>query len=150
MIPQLPLSLQIRNDLVCHAIAQWPKESCGWIQRGIVRRADNIAATSDEFSFAPADLLTFANECDSSTPPVALYHSHPNGDTRLSTVDIRRALTAFGPAYPVAQIVIAGAPPWSEPASEPSETRGTWEIAVWTWDRKQQAYILDALYPVNS
>lgn len=126
------LSADVKRALIAQAESQWPNEACGWIRNSHVRNADNVHSAPDRFfAFSAADLIAFASECDSNTPPTALYHSHPNGIAQMSASDLQSAVTAFGPAYPVAQVIIAG-------------VHDDWRFGVWSWDVEQQGFA-----PVN-
>jgi proteasome lid subunit RPN8/RPN11 len=54
------------------------------------------------------DLLAFARAFDGPTPPVVIYHSHPNGRAYFSATDraVARSPWGDGPAYPVQQLVV--------------------------------------------
>jgi proteasome lid subunit RPN8/RPN11 len=98
-LPQL--SRETWAALVALCERTYPNEACGWIASpDIVRPA--TSGTRDSFAFSDEDLLAFIDASRSATPPVVLFHSHPDGDASLSITD-HRALAL----HPLPHLVIA-------------------------------------------
>ncbi|MBP6628240.1 MAG: Mov34/MPN/PAD-1 family protein [Kofleriaceae bacterium] len=136
------LPAALLHVVAAEARAAFPAECCGWL---VGDRADAALAahavracrnaqldggagadhpTAPErgadtaYVIAGDDLLAFARGFDAATPPVVIYHSHPNGRAYFSATDRAVALSPWGdgPAYPVQHLVVgvsasAGGPP---------------------------------------
>jgi proteasome lid subunit RPN8/RPN11 len=98
-LPQL--SRATWASLVALCERTYPNEACGWIASpDIVRPA--TPGTHDAFAFSDEDLLAFVDASRSASPPVMMFHSHPDGDASLSITD-HRALAL----HPLPHLVIA-------------------------------------------
>jgi proteasome lid subunit RPN8/RPN11 len=98
-LPQL--SRETWASLVALCERTYPNEACGWIASpDIVRPA--TAGSRDSFAFSDEDLLALVDALRGATPPVMLFHSHPDGDASLSIAD-HRALAL----HPLPHLVIA-------------------------------------------
>jgi [CysO sulfur-carrier protein]-S-L-cysteine hydrolase len=105
----------------------FPAECCGWLTaprdapaaataiRPCANAQDAGAAAAVAGRTAEAayvidgdDLIAFARAFDGAAPPVAIYHSHPNGRAYFSATDraVARSPWGDGPAYPVQQVVV--------------------------------------------
>jgi proteasome lid subunit RPN8/RPN11 len=127
----------------------FPDECCGWLTaRGGVRRCANAQAggahpTAPDRDAETAyvidgdDLIAFARAFDGDDPPLAIYHSHPNGRAYFSATDraVARSPWGDGPAYPVQQIVIGI-----------DATRVT-EAALFAWSDDAGDFVELARYP---
>jgi len=87
------------DQVIERAREAYPREGCGLIA-GIrpslvgVRLIPitNIADSASEFEMDPAELIrTLRDLREAGEELVAIYHSHPHGPARPSTVDVRRA-----------------------------------------------------------
>ncbi len=116
----------ILKEMYRHAREDFPNECCGWLtgprsggEAVRVRRAvnaydpgshptarDRTAETA--YVIDGRDLLELNRSLDDDEPPLAIYHSHPNGRAYFSETDRRVATDPWGdgPAYPVKQIVV--------------------------------------------
>jgi proteasome lid subunit RPN8/RPN11 len=99
------------------ALAAFPAECCGWVTLTGARPCVNaqgagagIEGRSAETAYVigGADLLALNRAFDGADPPVAIYHSHPNGRAYFSATDRGVAMSPFGdgPAYPAQQLVV--------------------------------------------
>lgn len=100
-----PRSLSQVAALVARA---YPDEGCGWVRMsGGVESVVNAARDPRRaYAFSFADDLRFEAALLTADPPVAIYHSHPDGPARLSAVDLDQALFEGAPLHPVRQIVV--------------------------------------------
>ena len=116
----------ILKDIYKHAREDFPNECCGWLtgpktgdEAVHVRRAANAydpgshPTASDRtaetaYVIDGEDLLELNRALDGESPPLVIYHSHPNGRAYFSETDRRVATDPWGdgPAYPVKQLVI--------------------------------------------
>ncbi|HUQ05583.1 MAG TPA: Mov34/MPN/PAD-1 family protein [Kofleriaceae bacterium] len=81
----------------------YPNEACGWITIAADARVrEATTGGRDTFAFSDDDLLAFVRASRSTTPPWALFHSHPDGDSEMSTVD--RAALAL---HPLPHVIVA-------------------------------------------
>jgi proteasome lid subunit RPN8/RPN11 len=117
----------VRDAIYDEARKAFPAECCGWIvaKRDAPDRATGIRACANAqladgpdvvpgrtaetaYVIAGDDLLAFARAFDGDEPPVAIYHSHPNGRAYFSATDraVARSPWGDGPAYPVQQLVV--------------------------------------------
>ena len=117
----------LRAAIYAEARAAFPAECCGWLTapRAVpgaatgLRRCANaqtaggaeaVPGRSAETAYVIAgdDLFAFARAFDGGEPPVAIYHSHPNGRAYFSATDraVARSPWGDGPAYPVQQLVV--------------------------------------------
>jgi len=117
----------VREAMYAAARAAYPAECCGWLTaprdapgKATAARACANAQLADGPDVVPGrtaetayvisgdDLLAFARAFDGAEPPVAIYHSHPNGRAYFSATDraVARSPWGDGPAYPVQQLVI--------------------------------------------
>jgi proteasome lid subunit RPN8/RPN11 len=83
----------------------YPDEACGWIT-GTTAGAPSVQVATtggrDAFVLSDDDLLALVAAMRSPTPPVALFHSHPDGDAELSARD-----GAGLALYPLPHVVVA-------------------------------------------
>lgn len=99
---RLPLlSRATFTSLVALCERTYPREACGWLASPDLLRPAT-SGTRDRFAFSDEDLLAFIAASRSSSPPVLLFHSHPDGDTALSIAD-HQALAL----HPLPHLVIA-------------------------------------------
>lgn len=106
-------------EIFRHAREAFPAECCGWVTKRGVRRcrnaqddgehptaADRTAETA--YVIAGEDLLALNRAFKSDDPPIAIYHSHPNGRAYFSATDQAVATDPWGegPMYPVQQLVV--------------------------------------------
>lgn len=88
-----------------HVLAHAPLEACGLLAgaKGRVARVfpvKNAAASAVRFRMDPEEQLrAFAQIESAGQELLAIFHSHPSGDSAPSPTDIREA------AYPVVQII---------------------------------------------
>ena len=105
----------------------FPAECCGWLagprDSGVAvsirpcvnmqdaggqhpTAAERTAETA--YVLSGPDLLALNRELDSASPPLVIYHSHPNGRAYFSDTDRAVAASPWGdgPAYPVQQLVV--------------------------------------------
>jgi proteasome lid subunit RPN8/RPN11 len=95
------LSRATWTALVALCERTYPNEACGWIESpDVVRPA--TPGSRDSFAFSDEDLIAFVDASRSASPPVLLFHSHPDGDASLSITD-HRALAL----HPLPHLVIA-------------------------------------------
>lgn len=116
------------RELVAVCERAYPNEACGWIGGASVRVA--TTGSRDAFAFSDDDLLALVAAMRSPAPPIALFHSHPDGDAALSTRD--RAELAL---YPMPHIVVAVAGGRARAATL-YEHRGGAHVAVACWSRE--------------
>lgn len=70
-----------------HAVAEYPKESCGVIAGGVYRPCENVAEEpTKDFRIAPN---VFTNNGTGVLQVQAVVHSHPNGMPAPSAADMR-------------------------------------------------------------
>jgi proteasome lid subunit RPN8/RPN11 len=118
----------VRDAIYAEARKAFPAECCGWLvaPRDAPERATGVRACANAqlaaggpdvvpgrtaetaYVIAGDDLLAFARAFDGDEPPVAIYHSHPNGRAYFSATDraVARSPWGDGPAYPVQQLVV--------------------------------------------
>lgn len=143
----------VLEELFAHARQTFPDECCGWLlgRDGVaatVRRATNAYdpsnhPTSNErtaetaYVIEGADLLELNRALDSDTPPLVIYHSHPNGRAYFSDTDQAVAKDPWGqgPMYPVQQLVIGL-----------DESRVV-ECKLFDWDSAANAFVEIASLP---
>lgn len=77
----------IADDIRKHAVAEFPRESCGVVIRVdselIYVPCRNIADDENEFMFHPHDYAA----AEDSGDLVAIVHSHPRGNSEMSEPD---------------------------------------------------------------
>jgi [CysO sulfur-carrier protein]-S-L-cysteine hydrolase len=112
-------------EIFRHAREVFPAECCGWLTgpRGgtpdSVRRCRNAQVDGDHptaadrgaetaYVIAGDDLIALNRGLSTDTPPLVLYHSHPNGRAYFSSTDQAVATDPWGegPMYPVDQLVV--------------------------------------------
>ena len=133
----------------------FPNECCGWLAGNKqdfrvdrVRPCENAqdggqhptaADTAAERAYVIAgdDLLTLARDLDGPTPPLVIYHSHPNGRAYFSQTDQVVATSPWGdgPTYPVQQLVVGI-----------DQTRVV-EAALFDWSEDNQRFVEIARFP---
>lgn len=134
----------------------YPSECCGWLAgpRGenradTLRPCENVQAEGEHpsaadrgaeeaYVMAGTDLLELARELDGAHPPVAIYHSHPNGRAYFSATDREVAASPWGegPAYPVQQLVVGI-----------DAARRATEAALFAWSDAEGGFVELARYP---
>jgi proteasome lid subunit RPN8/RPN11 len=72
----------------CHAIAEYPKESCGFISGGGYVACENKHSDPLHYFKIDDDRYTAALIAGSIT---SIVHSHPNGPDQLSEFDLAQA-----------------------------------------------------------
>jgi proteasome lid subunit RPN8/RPN11 len=115
-------------SIYAEARKAFPAECCGWLTapratparatairpsanvQGVVGAHEVVLGRSAETAYVidGDDLIAFARAFDGDAPPVAIYHSHPNGRAYFSSTDraVARSPWGDGPAYPVQQLVV--------------------------------------------
>jgi proteasome lid subunit RPN8/RPN11 len=117
----------VRAAIYAAARAAYPAECCGWLvaprdapaaatgvrpcaNAQLADTANAVPGRTAESAYVIAgdDLLAFARAFDGPEPPIAIYHSHPNGRAYFSATDraVARSPWGDGPAYPVQQLVV--------------------------------------------
>jgi [CysO sulfur-carrier protein]-S-L-cysteine hydrolase len=95
----LIISSGIFDEVIRHAKSAYPREACGLIA-GIkpsmvgnrLIPMINIAQSACEFEMDPAELIrTLRDLRGAGEELAAIYHSHPHGPARPSTMDVQRA-----------------------------------------------------------
>jgi len=127
--PPAPIAVpaELRAAIYAEARRAFPAECCGWLTapRAAPARASAIRPCANAQDTAAAgvvagrtaetayvidgdDLIAFARGFDGADPPIAIYHSHPNGRAYFSATDraVARSPWGDGPAYPVQQLVV--------------------------------------------
>lgn len=104
----------------------FPAECCGWLAGPRAERivtdvhpcindqdSGNHPTVADRtaeraYVFSAQDLLELNRTLDDDSPPLVIYHSHPNGQAYFSPTDRQVAASPWGdgPAYPVQQLVV--------------------------------------------
>ena len=122
----IKIPVEILHEIYVHAREAFPAEACGWLEgskdgievskvhRCINVQSQGIHPTEAErgeeraYVFSPEDLIAFAHGMDAAFPPRIIYHSHTNGKSYLSNVDIENATDPWndGKMYDVQQLVI--------------------------------------------
>jgi proteasome lid subunit RPN8/RPN11 len=114
----VPIAPALLAQIYAEARRAFPGECCGWLTATAIRPCANqqgVDAASvpgrgaeTAYVIAGDDLLAFARAFDGANPPVAIYHSHPNGRAYFSATDraVARSPWGDGPAYPVQQLVV--------------------------------------------
>ena len=129
-MPSIPEPIKIPTrilaEIYAHAREVFPAEACGWLEgpkNGLavskVHRCTNVQSQGTHpteadrgeeraYVFSPKDLIAFAHGMDAELPPRIIYHSHPNGKSYLSNVDIENATDPWsgGKMYDVQQLVV--------------------------------------------
>jgi proteasome lid subunit RPN8/RPN11 len=104
----LRLPTGVRDELIRHALTDYPREACGVLsgEPGAVTRihpARNCEDADRQFEVDPRDLLSIVKDVNGADEQIiAIYHSHPSGSATLSERDL-----AFAAGWPgVVQIVV--------------------------------------------
>ena len=130
-MPETPAPLQIPQHILrqvyAHARESFPAECCGWLAgpRGgdgvtTARRCRNaqsqgihptasMRGEETAYVFSKEDMLAFNEGIDLEEPPLIIYHSHPNGHSYFSKVDMENATHmrgGDGKDFPVQQLVV--------------------------------------------
>ena len=123
-----PLSIprEILREVYAHAREAFPSECCGWLagprdgdavttarrcrnaQSQGIHPTASMRGEETAYVFSKEDVLAFNHGIDSDEPPRIIYHSHPNGRSYLSSVDIENATDPWGDGkmFPVQQLVV--------------------------------------------
>ncbi|MFX8474731.1 C40 family peptidase, partial [Acinetobacter baumannii] len=80
----MKLTAKIKKAIMAHADACYPHESCGVIIDKQYIACRNIAEQSDQFEIHPEDLAIAEDQGEI----LAYVHSHPDGTTRASELDL--------------------------------------------------------------
>jgi len=152
-MPDFPAPIAIPQDILdqvyAHAREAFPAESCGWLEGpkdgnvvGIAHACENVqsqgthptvAGRGEEraYIFSAADVISFNEHIDGDTPPLIIYHSHPNGRAYFSDTDTNVASNPWdgGKMYPVQQLVVGI-----------DETRVV-EAKLFDWSEDLQAFV---------
>ncbi len=153
-----PISIPrpVLERVYAEARAAYPAECCGWLAGPrdgpvqTVRACENQQASGNHPTVAnrPAetayviegdDLLALNQDLDGDTPPLVIYHSHPNGRAYLSPTDRDVATNppewGGGPAYPVQQLVVG------------IDAERVVESALFAWSDETDGYLEIAKFP---
>ena len=146
----------VLEQVYAEARAAYPAECCGWLAGPrdgpvqTVRACANQQASGNHPTVAsrPAetasviegdDLLALNQDLDGDTPPLVIYHSHPNGRAYLSPTDRDVATNppewGGGPAYPVQQLVVG------------IDAERVGESALFAWSDDEDGYVEIAKFP---
>ena len=149
------ISAEILKEIYRDARASFPAECCGWLagpkdgnKVEIVRRCVNDQASGNHptvsdrtsetaYVLTGEDLLELNRSLDSASPPLVIYHSHPNGQAYFSDTDRQVATSPWGdePAYPVQQVVIG------------IDAERVVEAAHFAWSDEEGGFVEIARYP---
>ena len=122
----LSIPENILNEIYIQALNEFPNECCGWLVgpkpngpiTGIRPCINSQAKSPDAlvqnrtaetaYSIDGKDLIELNRAFDTETPPLVIYHSHPNGKAYFSETDRSVASSPWGdgPMYPVQQLVV--------------------------------------------
>ncbi len=101
----LPLSDDVRGEMIAHARDQFPKECCGMLA-GVdgkpvkVVRATNSEDSEFRYRVDDRELLSFLQDCDDNGWDfLAVYHSHTRSEAYPSPTDVRLAQNWPDPFY---------------------------------------------------
>ncbi len=117
---------EILQAIYAHAREAFPAECCGWLagpregdavttarpcrnaQSQGIHPTAAMRGEETAYVFSKEDVLAFNQGFDSDEPPRIIYHSHPNGRSYLSNVDIENAKDPWGDGkmFPVQQLVV--------------------------------------------
>ena len=102
------VSARSLGEIAALVARAYPHESCGWVRSsGGVEPVVNTARDPRRaYAFSFAENLRFEAAFLTADPPVAVYHSHPDGPATLSAADLEHALFEGAPLHPVRQIVV--------------------------------------------
>lgn len=112
------LSTEMLGVVCREAIEAFPSECCGFLLKGTVRPARNMAdvpSSADEwhrssregYVLSLEDARYLDDSLDGDDPVAAVYHSHPNGRAYFSEEDAAYTIHEGRPVYPgVAQLVL--------------------------------------------
>ena len=132
----------------------FPNECCGWLAgpRTEWAASDIHPCVNDQDSgnhptvsertaerayvFSTKDLLELNRSLDDDSPPLVIYHSHPNGQAYFSPTDRQVAASPWGdgPAYPVQQLVVG------------INKEKVVEAALFTWSDSEGGFVEIARY----
>ncbi len=146
---------EILDEIYRHAREDFPNECCGWLtgpkggdEVSRVRRAVNAydpmthPTASDRtaesaYVIDGDDLLELNRTLDDENPPMAIYHSHPNGRAYFSETDRRVATDPWGdgPVYPVSQLVVG------------IDAERVVEARLFDWDDSVKGFLAAAEFP---
>lgn len=116
----------ILQEVYAHAREAFPAECCGWLagprdgdavtmarpcrnaQSQGIHPTASMRGEETAYVFSTEDVLAFNQGIDSDDPPLIIYHSHPNGRSYLSNVDMENATDPWGDGkmFPVQQLVV--------------------------------------------
>ena len=101
----LPLSDDVREQMIAHAREQFPKECCGMLA-GVdgkpvkVVRATNSEDSEFRYRVDDRELLSFLRDVDDNGWDfLAVYHSHTRSEAYPSPTDVRLATNWPDPFY---------------------------------------------------
>jgi len=116
----------ILDEVYAHARRAFPAECCGWLagpkngnevsqahpcvnaQSQGIHPTAALRGEETAYVFSHEDEIAFSYGLDTDEPPRIVYHSHPNGKSYLSQVDIQNATNPWdgGKMYAVQQLVV--------------------------------------------
>lgn len=76
-------SKTIQRDIIAHAAAEYPRESCGLVVGREYVPCENISKDPDQFEISAEDFV----RCSEKGKIRAVVHSHPDGTTKPSNPD---------------------------------------------------------------
>ncbi len=135
------IAAALLREIYAHARREFPAECCGWLTAKTVRpcknaydptahptAADRTAETA--YVIAGDDLMALNRAFRGDDPPIAIYHSHPNGRAYFSETDRTVATDPWGegPMYPVRQLVVG------------LDATRVVEAALFAWDETKRAF----------
>lgn len=104
-----------KEDMLDHAAACYPRESCGLLVNRQYIECENIADNDNEFKINPRDVV----RAEKLGKIEAIVHSHPNGSTNPSTFDLIQMQHHDVPwvivAYPEIDIKVHAPKPYKAP-----------------------------------
>ena len=80
----MQLTDQLKDDILLHAKDCYPRECCGVVVNQSYIPCNNIADKSSEFMIDPLDLV----KAEKQGTIQAIVHSHPQGTSEASPMDI--------------------------------------------------------------
>ena len=147
----LPIKIpqNVLEEVYKEARTSFPLECCGWLAGGqsdstvlTVRKCVNTqesgghptaASRGGETAYVISgdDLIELNRSLDSKAPARIIYHSHPNGQAYLSSIDREVATSPWGdgPAYPVQQLVIG------------IDNKRVVEAILFAWSEKENEFV---------
>jgi [CysO sulfur-carrier protein]-S-L-cysteine hydrolase len=105
----MQLTQELYDEMVAHARAEEPNESCGMLAAANGRLtaffpAENEFASPMRFRIAAQDQIRIYNEIDERGEEVAIFHSHPNTEAAPSQTDINLAVDWPGAVWVICSL----------------------------------------------